>query len=133
MLASVGHVRRRFYEIAVIGPAPIDGEALTRIAELYRIEDRSAGRRRTLHPALRKRAVRRRQSRNMAWPGTRPDEAEDKARRGDPLHALALASNDRFLDDAASRSTARSGVAASCRGSRRGVGIASRKGSTTEG
>src|SRR5215210_4139289 len=32
------HVRRRFYELAVGGPAPIASEALTRIAELYRIE-----------------------------------------------------------------------------------------------
>jgi transposase len=46
------HVRRRFYEIAVSGPAPIASEALTRIAELYRIEDeirrRPADERRTL-------------------------------------------------------------------------------------
>lgn len=33
------HVRRRFYELAVAGPAPIASEALTRIAELYKIED----------------------------------------------------------------------------------------------
>ncbi|MBJ6126638.1 IS66 family transposase [Microvirga splendida] len=32
------HVRRRFYELAVAGAAPIASEALTRIAELYRIE-----------------------------------------------------------------------------------------------
>jgi hypothetical protein len=32
------HVRRRFYELAVAGSAPIASEALTRIAELYRIE-----------------------------------------------------------------------------------------------
>ena len=33
------HVRRRFYELAVVGPAPIASEALKRIAELYKIED----------------------------------------------------------------------------------------------
>jgi transposase len=33
------HVRRRFYELAVAGPAPIASEALKRIAELYKIED----------------------------------------------------------------------------------------------
>jgi len=33
------HVRRRFYELAVAGPAPIASEALRRIAELYKIED----------------------------------------------------------------------------------------------
>ena len=32
------HVRRRFYELAVAGPAPIASEALKRIAELYKIE-----------------------------------------------------------------------------------------------
>jgi transposase len=33
------HVRRPFYELAAAGPAPIAGEMLRRIAELYRIED----------------------------------------------------------------------------------------------
>src|SRR5271156_4028810 len=33
------HVRRRFYELAQSGPAPIASEALVRIAALYRIED----------------------------------------------------------------------------------------------
>jgi transposase len=32
------HVRRKFYELATPGPAPIASEALTRISELYRIE-----------------------------------------------------------------------------------------------
>ena len=32
------HVRRRFYELAVAGPAPIASEALKRIAELYAVE-----------------------------------------------------------------------------------------------
>ncbi|TWT12551.1 transposase [Reyranella sp. CPCC 100927] len=31
------HVRRRFYEIAAAGPAPIASQALTRIAELYAV------------------------------------------------------------------------------------------------
>ncbi len=43
------HVRRRFYELAAAGAAPIASEALTRIAELYRIESdirgKSAGER----------------------------------------------------------------------------------------
>ena len=38
------HVRRKFYELATPGPAPIAGEALTRIAELYRIEVEIRGR-----------------------------------------------------------------------------------------
>ena len=38
------HVRRRFYELAQAGPAPIAAEALARIAALYRIEDEIRGR-----------------------------------------------------------------------------------------
>ena len=38
------HVRRRFYELAQSGPAPIATEALERIAELYRIEGEIRGR-----------------------------------------------------------------------------------------
>jgi transposase len=38
------HVRRRFYELAQAGPAPIATEALARIAELYRIEGEIRGR-----------------------------------------------------------------------------------------
>jgi transposase len=38
------HWRRRFYEIAKTGPAPIAQEALTRIAALYAIEKRIRGR-----------------------------------------------------------------------------------------
>ncbi|MDZ7602717.1 MAG: IS66 family transposase [Hoeflea sp.] len=37
------HVRRRFYELAQSGPAPIATEALQRIAELYRIESEIRG------------------------------------------------------------------------------------------
>ena len=38
------HVRRRFYELATAGPAPIASEALERIAGLYRIESEIRGR-----------------------------------------------------------------------------------------
>lgn len=38
------HVRRRFYELAVAGPAPIAIAALKRIAELYAVETESKGR-----------------------------------------------------------------------------------------
>ncbi|GEP61823.1 hypothetical protein RSO01_89890 [Reyranella soli] len=38
------HVRRKFYELATPGPAPIASEALTRIGELYRIEGEIRGR-----------------------------------------------------------------------------------------
>jgi hypothetical protein len=38
------HVRRRFYELAAAGPAPIASESLTRIAGLYKIEGDIRGR-----------------------------------------------------------------------------------------
>jgi transposase len=38
------HVRRRFYELAMAGPAPIASEALERIAALYAIEKEIRGR-----------------------------------------------------------------------------------------
>jgi transposase len=38
------HVRRRFYELAAAGPAPIASEALERITMLYRIESEIRGR-----------------------------------------------------------------------------------------
>ena len=38
------HVRRRFYELAVAGPAPIASEALKRIAELYAVETETRAR-----------------------------------------------------------------------------------------
>lgn len=38
------HVRRRFYELAAAGPAPIASEALNRIAALYRVESEIRGR-----------------------------------------------------------------------------------------
>ena len=50
------HVRRRFYELAAAGPAPIASEALERIAELYAIEADIRGR-----SADERRAVRQRE------------------------------------------------------------------------
>jgi transposase len=47
------HVRRRFYELAAVGPAPIASEALERIAGLYAIEGEIRG-----HSAEERRAVR---------------------------------------------------------------------------
>jgi transposase len=38
------HVRRRFYELAAAGPAPIASEALTRITDLYAVEKEIRGR-----------------------------------------------------------------------------------------
>ena len=38
------HVRRRFFELAVAGPAPIASEALQPIADLYAVEEEARGR-----------------------------------------------------------------------------------------
>jgi len=54
------HVRRRFYELAQGGMAPIATEALTRIAALYRIEDDIRGR-----PADQRRNPRQQRSRPL--------------------------------------------------------------------
>jgi transposase len=54
------HVRRRFYELAVGGPAPIAAEALERIGALYAIEKESRGR-----SAEERRAVRQDRSRPL--------------------------------------------------------------------
>ncbi|CAH2405033.1 hypothetical protein MES5069_450024 [Mesorhizobium escarrei] len=86
------HVRRRFYELAAVGLAPIASEALGRIAELYKIEDGIRGR-----SAEERRAMRQENSRAIIadlepWlrGKARLDQPENQARRGDPLHALAL-------------------------------------------
>ena len=47
------HVRRRFYELAAAGPAPIASEALERIAALYAIESDIRGRRADERRAIR--------------------------------------------------------------------------------
>ena len=52
------HVRRRFYELAAAGPAPIASEALERIAKLYAIESMIRGR-----AAEERRTIRQQQSR----------------------------------------------------------------------
>jgi len=54
------HVRRRFYELAVAGPAPIANEALQRIAALYEIEKEIRGR-----DAKERRAVRQERARPL--------------------------------------------------------------------
>ena len=52
------HVRRRFYELAATGPAPIASEALRCIADLYGVEDDIRG-----QPADARHAVRQERSR----------------------------------------------------------------------
>jgi len=54
------HLRRKFYELAEGGPAPIAAEALSRIAALYRIEGEIRGR-----PAEERRTIRQQRSRPL--------------------------------------------------------------------
>ncbi|MEY9470872.1 transposase [Bradyrhizobium yuanmingense] len=90
------HVRRRFYELAAAGPAPIASEALERIAGLYVIEAEIRGR-----TADERRAVRQEKSRpivdevrtlaaRQAW----SDQPEDQTRGGHPICAVALGRAD---------------------------------------
>ena len=62
------HVRRRFYELAVGGPAPIASEALERIAALYADRER--------HPRPQRRGTARRP------PGPEPDRSSPTSSRG---------------------------------------------------
>ena len=90
------HVRRRFYELAVAGPAPIASEACW--------QDRRALQDRGRHPrpvggrtpcrAPGKKPADHHSARALAAREARPDQPEDKARRGNPLHALALGRPD---------------------------------------
>src|SRR6202021_1082903 len=57
------HVRRRFYELAAAGPAPIASEALERIRALYEVEKAIRG-----HDADERRCVRRDKSKPKAKP-----------------------------------------------------------------
>ncbi|ESX08417.1 transposase [Mesorhizobium sp. LSJC255A00] len=87
----LGACRRRFYELAQSGPAPIATEALQRIAELYRIESEIRGR----SPEER-RTARQERSRpviDTLQPWLREKltlVSQKQARRSNPLPALAL-------------------------------------------
>jgi transposase len=95
------HWRRRFYEIAKAGSAPIAEEALRRIAEIYRIETRIRG-----NSAAERRQVRQAESRPLvadlkAW-------LQEQLARASAKSAIATAIRyginhwdglERFLDD----------------------------------
>ena len=81
------HVRRRLYELASAGPAPIASEALIRIADLYRIESEIRGR-----SAAERRTIRQEQHpiscpgiRALAARETRAGQPKEHACRGDPI------------------------------------------------
>ena len=95
------HVRRRFYELARAGPAPIAAEALARIAELYRVEGETRGR-----PAEERRAVRQSRSRPVVeelepWLREKLALISQKSKLAEAIrYALSRwAGLSRFLDD----------------------------------
>jgi hypothetical protein len=75
------HVRRRFYELAAAGPAPIASEALERIAGLYVIEGDivAAVPRQGATPGC-SGAGRSSMNSTLAARQARPDQSEDKTR-----------------------------------------------------
>lgn len=95
------HVRRRFYELAQPGPAPIAAEALLRIAPLYRIEDEIRGR-----TAAERRTVRQERSRPLiealeSWLRTKLQLISQKGKLAEAIrYALSRwAGLCLFLDD----------------------------------
>ena len=95
------HVRRRFYELAAAGPAPIANEALERIAALYAIEKDIRGR-----SADERRAVRGENSRPIvdaleAWLRGKLDLVSQKSKLAEAIrYALARwAGLARFIED----------------------------------
>ena len=95
------HVRRRFYELAAAGPAPIASEALQRIAALYAIESEIRGR-----TADERRAVRQEKSRPIiddleSWLCTKLDLISQKTKLAEAIrYALSRWQGlTRFLGD----------------------------------
>jgi len=95
------HARRRFYELAETGPAPIAKEALARIAELYRIEGEIHGR-----SAEERRAVRQARSRPIVealapWLRAKLAIVSQKSKLAEAIrYALSRWTGlSRFLDD----------------------------------
>ena len=95
------HVRRRFYELAAAGPAPIASEALERIAELYAVEAECRGR-----SADERRAFRQKKSRLLVealepWLQTKLGLISQKTKLAEAIrYALSRWEGlTRFLDD----------------------------------
>jgi transposase len=95
------HVRRRFYELAAAGPAPIANEALQRIAGLYAVESDIRGRN-----AAERRAVRQEKSRPIIddfepWLRAKLDLISQKTKLAEAIrYALSRWHGlTRFLDD----------------------------------
>ncbi|MEJ2373928.1 MAG: IS66 family transposase [Pseudolabrys sp.] len=95
------HVRRRFYELAAAGPAPIASEALERIAKLYAIESGIRGR-----DAEDRRAIRQQQAKPLvdeleSWLRAKLELISQKTKLAEAIrYALSRwAGLTRFLDD----------------------------------
>jgi hypothetical protein len=95
------HVRRRFYELAAAGPAPIAAEALARIGQLYAIEESIRGRH-----ADERRDIRQQRSRPLLdnlepWLRTKLELISQKTKLAEAIrYALARWQGlTRFLDD----------------------------------
>ena len=95
------HVRRRFYELAAAGPAPIASEALTRIAQLYAVESDIRGR-----TADERRAIRQEKSRSILdelepWLRAKLDLISQKTKLAEAIrYALSRWQGlTRFVDD----------------------------------
>jgi transposase len=95
------HVRRRFYELAAAGPAPIANEALQRIAGLYAVESDIRGRN-----SAERRAVRQEKSRPIIddfepWLRAKLDLISQKTKLAEAIrYALSRWHGlTRFLDD----------------------------------
>lgn len=95
------HVRRRFYELAAAGPAPIASEALARIADLYAVEKEIRGR-----TAEERRAVRQEKSKTILdelepWLSAKLELISQKTKLAEAIrYALSRwAGLTRFVDD----------------------------------
>jgi transposase len=95
------HVRRRFYELAAAGPAPIASEALERIAKLYAIESGIRGR-----DAEDRRAVRQEQAKPLiddleSWLRAKLELISQKTKLAEAIrYALSRwAGLTRYVDD----------------------------------
>lgn len=95
------HVRRRFYELAQSGPAPVATEALERISELYKIEGEIRG-----QTADERRAARQQKSRSIVaalepWLRDKLMLVSQKSKLAEAIrYALSRwAGLGRFLDD----------------------------------
>ena len=95
------HVRRRFYELAAAGPAPIASEALKRVGELYAVEQDARGR-----PADERRSERQARSRPVIealepWLRAKLDTVSQKGKLAEAIRYVLSRWEglSRFLDD----------------------------------